>query len=639
METDHSFSLGNTNIEDLTLTGDAAVNGTGNGGDNVLRGNAAANHLDGRRGADTLLGGAGDDVYFIDDLGDHIGETAHGGSDLIYASVTHALDAHVEDLVLTGTDAIDGTGTNGANKIIGNMAANRLWGRDGADRLSGKSGDDTLHGGEGRDTLIGGRGSDTYIVDSAFTPGSTNDQYYSLRGQDLVVERAAHAGIDTVLSFSSFDAQSQHIENITLMGNAHTRARGNQLDNVLRGNLKNNFLAGQDGDDLLLGGAGNGSDTLQGGAGSDTMIGGGGHDTYFVTDLGDRVVEKADGGTDTLYINWDTTLAQTLENLYLQGSARVGNGNAKNNRIFGTIEDNLLQGLAGNDSLYGNNGHDTLKGGLGADYMSGGRGNDVYFIDHANDRVNEYWSNGYDKVISSVSITSNHNYRVEEFVLLGTEDLDVTAYTWGSALIRGNAGNNVLRGATGVDTMLGGLGDDTFHVSSNRDQVIEGAGAGHDKVVSSVNYHLSAHVEALELIRGRSGIGNGLDNQLTGSRYDDTLIGREGSDTLTGGAGADTFVFDRALGSDNVDTITDFISGVDTILLRSTHFAGLSTVALPASALRGGTAAVDADDRIIYNRSTGELFFDSDGTGSATQVLFAVLGNTPYISSGDFDIL
>lgn len=338
---------------------------------------------------------------------------------------------------------------------------------------------------------------------------------------------------------------------------------------------------------------GNGNDTLHGGAGSDTMIGRNGHDTYYVTDLGDRVVEKADGGNDTLYINRDTTLAKTLENLHVQGSAQVGN--AKANRLYGTIEDNLLQGLADNDRLYVNSGHDTLKGGLGTDYMSGGSGNDVYSVDHANDRINEYWNGGYGKVISSVSITSSHNYRVEEYVLLGTEDLDVTDYTWGSALIRGNAGDNVLRGGRGADTMLGGLGDDTFHVSDSRDQVIEGAGAGHDKVVSSASHHLSAHVEALELIRNGSGIGNGLDNQLTGSRFNNTLIDA---------AGADTFVLDRALDPGNVYTITDFVSGVDTILLRSTEFTGLSAGALPTSALRGGTAAVDADDHFMGGGST-----------------------------------
>ena len=156
------------------------------------------------------------------------------------------------------------------------------------------------------------------------------------------------------------------------------------------------------------------------------------------------------------------------------------------------------------------------------------------------------------------------------------------------------------------------------------------------------DYALSAHVERLELLGSQrhNGMGNGLDNVIVGNSGDNSLAGREGSDTLTGGAGADTFVFDRALGPNNVDTITDFSSAADMMILRSSVFTGLSGDSLNADALRGGTSvAVDADDRILYDRDTGSLYFDEDGAGGADAVLFAVLDNKTTVTADDFVIV
>jgi len=165
VQTELNYTLGR-NLENLTLTGTNSVDGTGNELDNVLTGNSANNTLtglagkdtlDGGLGADTLLGGLGDDLYLVDNSGDNVIEAAEEGHDLVQSSINYTLTDHVENLTLTGTTALDGSGNALDNTLTGNGAANTL---------SGLAGNDTLDGGAGADTLLGGTGSDTYVVDN-----------------------------------------------------------------------------------------------------------------------------------------------------------------------------------------------------------------------------------------------------------------------------------------------------------------------------------------------------------------------------------------------------------------------------------------------------------------------------------------
>jgi len=112
-----------------------------------------------------------------------------------------------------------------------------------------------------------------------------------------------------------------------------------------------------------------------------------------------------------------------------------------------------------------------------------------------------------------------------------------------------------------------------------------------------------------------------------------------GADNLQGRGGADTFAFTTALGGGNVDTIGDFLSGTDRIRLDHAIFNGLGVGGLPPSVFHIGTAATDEDQRIIYDSATGNLYYDSDGSGGAAQVLFATLQGHPTLIAGDFQVI
>ncbi|QLE55149.1 NF038122 family metalloprotease [Nostoc sp. TCL26-01] len=384
------------NVEKLTLTGTANINGTGNSLNNTITGNAGNNtliggagndslsggvgndilnggagndSLNGGTGDDTLIGGTGDDSYNVDSVADVVTENLNEGTDSVTAAITYTLSDNVEKLTLTGTANIDGTGNSLNNTITGNAGNNTLIGGAGNDSLSGNAGNDILNGGAGNDSLNGGTGDDTLI-------GGVGDDSYNVDSLADVVTENANEGTDSVTASVTYTL-TDNVEKLTLTGTANIDGIGNSLNNTITGNAGNN---------TLIGGAGN--DSLSGGVGNDTLIGGLGDDSYTVDSVGDVVTENANEGTDTITASVSYTLSDNVEKLTLTGTANIdGTGNSLNNTITGNAGNNTLTGSIGNDSLSGGTGDDTLDGGTGTDTLVGGSGNDILVGGFGSDRL------------------------------------------------------------------------------------------------------------------------------------------------------------------------------------------------------------------------------------------------------------
>ena len=413
-------------VENLTLTGIEDLSGTGNtlanliagnsgankifGGDlnDTLTGNAGNDTLQGDAGTDSMAGGDGNDRYIVDATLDLISEIAGKGTDTVETTATYTLAGNIENLILAGTAAINGTGSIDANNILGNIANNILTGLGGADTLTGGGGLDTLFGGDandwvlgeigadnllgeaGDDTLEGGDGNDTLAggIGNNLLKGGDGDDTYIIDAVNDVIAEDFGKGIDTVLledvSFSLLTMTDVEIENLEITGTANINATGNNLANKITGNDGNN--------------------ELRGGNGNDTLIGGLGDDVYFIEDTKDtgkdQVIEQAGEGSDTIQSAVSISLVgfSEIENIQL-----VQNGNIN---AVGSDTDNKITGNNGNNSLSGGNGNDTLIGdGIGgdnfADTLNGGAGNDTYFVEGNTDIVID--SGGVDTVISNKS--------------------------------------------------------------------------------------------------------------------------------------------------------------------------------------------------------------------------------------------
>ncbi|CAN5227065.1 hypothetical protein BH10PSE6_BH10PSE6_00980 [soil metagenome] len=447
------------NLENLELLGILAIDGTGNaksntivgnGADNALSGLAGDDTLDGGAGADDMDGGLGADLYIVDNAGDVAAESdGDGAIDTVEASVSHTLSANLENLTLTSSAPIDGTGNGRANVIQGNGAANVLAGLGGVDTLNGGGGIDTLIGGGDNDTLDGGSAADS------MAGGLGDDLYLVDDAGDAIIENPS-SGTDMVQSSVSF-ILSANVENLTLTGAGDLDGTGNGQDNVVVGTVGANVLEGADGNDSLQGG--NGDDVLDGGTGADTMVGGDGQDLYVVDSLGDIVDDGT--GFDSVQSSISYTLGYRIENLTLTGAANIdGKGHARDNVIIGNSGDNVLRGKAGNDRLNGKEGNDTLDGGVGSDNMGGGLGADLYIVDNVGDIAEESNGDGaVDTVQASVSHTLSQN--LENLTLTGEAEIDGTGNARAN-VIQGNGAANVLAGKGGADTLAGGGGGDTF---------------------------------------------------------------------------------------------------------------------------------------------------------------------------------
>jgi Ca2+-binding RTX toxin-like protein len=241
-------------------------------------------------------------------------------------------------------------------------------------------------------------------------------------------------------------------------------------DDRITGSTVSDYLFGHAGDDVIDGREGD--DYLDGGTGADVMRGGPGNDAYVVDDPGDRVIESAGNGLDTVWSSVvEYTLPANVEDLVLTDGALVGIGNGLANSISGNGLANRLEGLGGDDQL---------DGGAGADVMLGGPGNDTYFVDNRGDQVIERAGEGLDTVKSSIDFTLPEH--VENLELLGSARSGTGNDQ--ANRITGNAGKNSLFGGAGNDVLIGGGGRDTLEGGPGADRFVwQDAGDGADRIL------------------------------------------------------------------------------------------------------------------------------------------------------------
>jgi serralysin len=614
--------------------------------DDRLRGGDGDDTLIGGGGDDAFEGGLGNDLYLVYSSVGHDGFADDGGFDTVHLFSVHefgllwvlenliidreesgplsggfysgnGLDNLIDASAILDAEAIYGNGGNDT-MMSGYGGSTVLYGGDGADDISSAAGDDYLDGGSGGDRLRGGLGNDTLAGDDG----------NSLEGNDTFVFDVA-PGADDADVITVFETYG---ENDTIELHASVMAAlgaGGQ------------FSAG---DARFWAAAGASS----------------GHDAN------DRVV--FDTTTGRLYYDADGTGSGAAQLI-----ATISAGTVEATDIVvagGTTGGQVITGTAGNDSLQGGAGNDTLDGLGGADTMAGGEGDDVYHVT-TGDVITD--SGGNDTVVSAVSWALGATTNVENLTLTGTAAVTANGNNLNNVLIGNDANNSSINGRAGDDTMFGGGGNDTFDMSTGgtstygNDQIDGGAGIDSVDFGSNARTAVSVNLAAGTISGGGDGgtgsatltsienavggnfndvlTGNAAANFFFGGNGNDTLSGAGGADRLQGGAGNDAFVFNAAPGSANSDVVVDFATGVDKLQMENSVMTAIGATGSFAAgdvrfwAAAGATSGHDANDRIVYNSSNGNLYYDADGSGSGAAQLIATLQGQPALGATDIAVI
>jgi hypothetical protein len=473
--------------------------------------------------------------------------------------------------------------------VVGTIDADALFGTFRPESISAQSGDDVINGSAGADNMDGSDGFDT--LSYANSTAAVRVQYTSL---------------DRGIGYFG-DAQGDNFVSIE-------RIIGSAFDDT---------ILGWTGDDTIEGWLGN--DMIDGGAGTDTV-------SYASSAFGVTVHLDAVGPQNTVQQGMDTLV--NIEN------------------IIGTASHDSLWGDGNNNEIMAGAGFDTIVSGGGTNTLIGGAGGDIYFVQGISDTVIEEVGGGYDVVLVQSGIQLEAGSEVEALAVNttagifigGNEFQQVLTGNVGDDQLDGGGGNDLLISGGGSNYLSGGTGDDIYYAQGLNDFVTEAAGEGFDVVLTSGSLELSSTSEveviAVNTANGVTILGSDITQTIQGGAGSDRFVGGLGNDTLTGSGGADIFVLHNTF--EDRDFITDFVSGADKIEISAELFGGgLAAGSLTAARFLSGagvTAATTAAQRFIYNSSTGNLYFDADGSGAGASVIIANLSNIGNLTASDFII-
>jgi Ca2+-binding RTX toxin-like protein len=601
-------------------TYDSIENIRGTGFVDALYGNDSANSILGRGGDDFLEGRGGGDVL----------DGGEGADTVLYTSSTRAVTIDLRQELQTGGgvngefDDAAGDRLRNIEHVTGSLHGDSITGNSGVNHLNGSDGDDRVDGGFGNDILIGGAGAfDTVSFVSWDPTGLTLAENIRIQlgegSQQGTATRSA-------LNFSTFTFSV--VETDTLIG----------FENVLASN-RSETIIGNSGENTIEGRGGN--DTIDGGRGNDSLFAGEGTDTVSFEswdpaagELTNRLESiRIDLGDLNGSAQWTLTGIGTVERDTLFGFENV-RGSNRAETIIGNSRavDNTLQGRGGADVLQGGAGNDVLDGGADADFAS--------YVANTGRVIVTLGLNGADGQAVEMGTVSAQDVVASTDTLRSIENVRGSVF---ADSLTGNELGNTLDGQGGADTLVGRGGDDTYLVDNAGDTITENGGQGFDTVRTSVSFTLTAGADVETLATTSDGgtatlslLGNSSGNIVRGNNGNNVIGGGDGNDELTGLGGQDRFLFNTALNAaTNVDVITDFNVADDTILLDAGIFNAVGT-SVEAGEFVVGTAAQDANDRIIYDNQTGDLLFDRDGVGGAAAIQFAEVAPGLALTNLDF---
>ena len=627
----------------------------GTSGNDNLTSTAEDDSIDGLGGNDTInmpASGYGVDVV-----------NGGSGNDSLFFNFAGAVAILVDFGAGTVSGGAGSVAFSGIERVVATFGDDHLIGAAGAQNLSSVGGNDTLEGRAGNDWLWGGGGADRFVFHEAGNANADNFGDFGSGTDKIVLDAAVFDALGAEGNFAAGDgrfwaaagATSGHDADDRLIYNTTTRqifydADGNgssaaQLVGTLQSGatLAATDIVVEGGGTLPPGGATEGDDVIVGTEGDDTIDALGGNDAIFALGGADMLIggsgndeintegvdDDVDGGTgtDTQIVeigtppdfDWQIAAGAGVENLVVRGYSqssinpdfpRVAFGNELANVIRDEGPGGLvLIGEGGNDTLIGGSGENAFFAPLGSDVIDGGGGTDALVFLGSGAATVDFGTGTATVAGGSASFTN-----IEE------------AY--------GSTSDDVMRARSSAVRLLGDAGDDTLI-----------GGAGDDYLSADTGWDPQT-------------VANGDDN-LSGGGGDDYLEGLFGTDVLNGGTGNDRllgdfiaarnpvldhFVFDAPAGSANADTVLDFISGIDQLDLDGGVMPALGASGGFAAgdarfASNASGAAGDASDRVVYDTTNGQLWYDADGNGAGAALLIATLDGAPPLAATDIEVI